>query len=124
MSLTLFLVALRFFLYSILIRPLWILPVELISGFGLSMTYVVMASFSSVLALPGTESTVQAIFGAIFDGLGVYKIFCSYFSIVQHTIMMHVNGNLWYCFNLQVYRQQEYLAESFTINIMDLFYLV
>lgn len=79
MSLILFLVALRFFLYSILIHPWWILPIEVISGFGLSMTYVVIASFSSVLALPGTESTVQATFSAIFDGLGVYKVFVHFF---------------------------------------------
>lgn len=84
MSLVLLLLALPFFCYSILVRPWWVLPVELISGFGFSITYVVTASCCNVIALPGTEATVQALFSAIFEGLGMYLVnsmLCSVFRL-------------------------------------------
>lgn len=58
------------FFYAMLRSPLWVLPIELVSGFTFSMCYVIIASYSSFITIPGTESTVQSLFGAMFDGLG------------------------------------------------------
>lgn len=70
MSIVLFACTIRMFMYSILTAPLWVLPIELLSGFTFSICYVVVASYSSLITISGTESTVQALFGAMFDGLG------------------------------------------------------
>lgn len=72
MSVVLLACSVRMFLYAMLISPLWILPVELISGFKFSMCYVIIASYLSFITIPGTESTVQSLFGAMFDDLGSY----------------------------------------------------
>lgn len=70
MSLVLFAISIRFLGYSLLTKPVWVLPVELVNGFAFSMCYVVIASYSNLIAPLGTESTVQALFSALFDGLG------------------------------------------------------
>lgn len=73
MTIVLIACALRMFSYSNLPAPVWVLPVELISGFTFSMCYVLIATYSSLITIPGTESTVQGLFGAMFDGLGGYS---------------------------------------------------
>lgn len=70
MSLVLFAISIRMLGYSLLEKPVWVLPIELINGFAFSMCYVVIASYSNVIARVGTESTIQALFSALFDGLG------------------------------------------------------
>ena len=72
MTIVLIACAVRMFSYANLPAPIWVLPVELISGFTFSMCYVLIASYSSLITIPGTESTVQGLFGAMFDGLGAY----------------------------------------------------
>lgn len=72
MTIVLIACAMRMFAYANLPGPIWVLPVEFISGFTFSMCYVLTASYSSLITIPGTESTVLGLFGALFDGLGAY----------------------------------------------------
>lgn len=71
MSLVLFAISVRLLGYSLLTRPAWVLPIELVNGFAFSMCYVVIASYSNLIAPRGAEATVQALFSALFDGLGI-----------------------------------------------------
>lgn len=59
MSLVLAGFALRFFLYSILTNPWWVLPIELLNGVTFGVFYSTMASYASIVAPPGTEATIQ-----------------------------------------------------------------
>lgn len=59
MSLILAGFALRFFLYSILSNPWWILPIELLNGVTFGLFHATMASYATVIAPPGTEATIQ-----------------------------------------------------------------
>lgn len=59
MSLVLAGFALRFFLYSILRNPWWVLPIELLNGVTFGVFYSTMASYASIVAPPGTEATIQ-----------------------------------------------------------------
>jgi hypothetical protein len=76
MSLVLFAFGLRFLIYSFLENPWWCLPVELFQGFTFGLFYATMASYASIVALPGTEATVQGTVGAVFEGIGKY--ICGY----------------------------------------------
>lgn len=69
MTLVLFVIGVRFLLYSVLENPWWCLPIELFQAtFGLF--YSTMASYASIVAPPGTEATIQGLVGAIFEGVG------------------------------------------------------
>lgn len=71
MSLVLFAFGIRFLLYSMLTDPWWCLPVELLNGLTFGIFYATMASYASIVAPPGTETTIQGLVGAIFEGVGV-----------------------------------------------------
>lgn len=90
MSLVLFGFGVRFFLYSMLQNPWYVLPIELLNGITFGLFYATMASYASIVAPPGTEATMQVSFppktphsisygfyasqslvGAIFEGVGV-----------------------------------------------------
>lgn len=62
MSLVLAGFALRFFLYSALTNPWWVLPIELLNGVTFGVFYSTMASYASIVAPPGTEATIQVGF--------------------------------------------------------------
>lgn len=62
MSLVLAGFALRFYLYSILTNPWWVLPIELLNGVTFGVFYSTMASYASIVAPPGTEATIQVAF--------------------------------------------------------------
>ncbi|OWR42756.1 hypothetical protein KGM_206793 [Danaus plexippus plexippus] len=71
MTLVLFALGLRFILYSILTNPWWILPIEMFQGITFGMFYPTMTSYANVVSPPGTETTVQGLVGAVFEGVGV-----------------------------------------------------
>ncbi|TMW50215.1 hypothetical protein DOY81_004716 [Sarcophaga bullata] len=71
MSLVLFGFGVRFILYSMLQDPWYVLPIELLNGVTFGLFYATMASYASIVAPPGTETTMQGLVGAIFEGVGV-----------------------------------------------------
>uniref|UniRef100_A0A1B0GG72 Major facilitator superfamily associated domain-containing protein n=1 Tax=Glossina morsitans morsitans TaxID=37546 RepID=A0A1B0GG72_GLOMM len=71
MSLVLFGFGVRFILYSMLQDPWYVLPIELLNGVTFGLFYATMASYASIVAPPGTETTMQGLVGAIFEGIGV-----------------------------------------------------
>lgn len=62
MSLVLLGFGVRFFLYSLLKNPWYVLPVELLNGVTFGVFYATMASYASIVAPPGTEATLQVDF--------------------------------------------------------------
>uniref|UniRef100_A0A0A1XKW3 Major facilitator superfamily domain-containing protein 6 n=1 Tax=Zeugodacus cucurbitae TaxID=28588 RepID=A0A0A1XKW3_ZEUCU len=71
MSLVLFAFGVRFILYSVLVDPWWVLPIEMLNGVTFGIFYSTMASYASIVAPRGTEATMQGLVGAIFEGVGV-----------------------------------------------------
>ncbi|CAH0389794.1 unnamed protein product [Bemisia tabaci] len=70
MSLVLAAFSIRFILISLVVNPWYILPVELLNGLTYGMLTVAMNSYAALIAPPGTESTMQGLVGAIFEGIG------------------------------------------------------
>jgi len=62
--------SLRFFLYSIIKDPVWVLPIELLSGLGFALPYSAMTGYGCILAPEGLKSTVQGLFSTVFQGVG------------------------------------------------------
>ncbi|KAF2352369.1 Major facilitator superfamily associated domain, partial [Trinorchestia longiramus] len=62
---------LRFLLYSVVQNPWLFLPIEVLQGLTFGLFYSTMTSYASVVTLPGTEATMQALVGAAYEGLGV-----------------------------------------------------
>jgi len=60
----------RFFLYSIIKDPLWVLPVELLNGISFTLAFVAGISYAAEVAPTGSEGTVQGLFGMAFHGMG------------------------------------------------------
>ena len=60
----------RLMAYSFLTDPWYALPIELLNGLTLGVYWSTMASYAYLVAPPGTASTLQGIFGAIFEGIG------------------------------------------------------
>lgn len=71
MSLVLLGFGVRFLLYSVLVDPWWVLPIEFMNGITFGIFYSTMTSYASIVAPPGTEATIQGLVGAIFEGVGV-----------------------------------------------------
>lgn len=90
MSLVLGAFGVRLLLYSFLVNPWYVLPIELLNGLTFGIFYSTMTSYASIVAPPGTEATMQVSFlfvfekykskrkikfqglvGAIFEGVGV-----------------------------------------------------
>lgn len=68
MTLVPLLISIRFFLYSVVTNPWWVLPVELFSAtYGLF--YSAMTSHASLVAPPGSKATVLGLVDASF-GIG------------------------------------------------------
>lgn len=59
MSLVLLGFGVRFFLYSVLSNPWYVLPIELMNGVTFGVLYATMASYASIIAPSGTEATMQ-----------------------------------------------------------------
>lgn len=63
--------AARFFLYSIIRNPIWVLPVELLNGITYALTYSAAISYAAILAPPGAEGTLQGVVGTAQMGIGL-----------------------------------------------------
>ncbi|XP_063373911.1 major facilitator superfamily domain-containing protein 6 [Cydia amplana] len=70
MTIVLFAFGVRFILYSLLSNAWWVLPIEMFQGITFGMFYPTMASYAKVVSPLGTETTVQGLTGAIFEGVG------------------------------------------------------
>lgn len=70
MSLVLFAFGVRFILYSFLTNAWWALPIEMFQGITFGMFYPTMTSYANIVSPPGTETTVQGLVGAVFEGVG------------------------------------------------------
>ncbi|XP_073973876.1 sugar baby transporter isoform X3 [Rhodnius prolixus] len=88
MTLVLFVLGVRFLLYSVLTNPWWCLPIELLNGLTFGLFYAAMTSYASIVALPGTESTTQGLVGAVFEGIGV-----SLGSFIGGLLINHYSGS-------------------------------
>lgn len=109
MSLVLFAFGVRFILYSVLVDPWWVLPIEMLNGVTFGIFYSTMASYASIVAPRGTEATMQVsvlmygeqktaahisstlpqgLVGAIFEGVGV-----SMGSLIAGNLFAAVSGS-------------------------------
>ncbi|XP_066250282.1 major facilitator superfamily domain-containing protein 6 [Euwallacea similis] len=70
MSLVLFTLGVRFILYSVIENPWWFIPIECSNGLTYGVFYACMASYASIIAPIGTETTMQGMVGAVFEGVG------------------------------------------------------
>lgn len=66
--------AVRFFLYSIITNPVWVLPVEMLNGVTYALAYSAAASYAAQIAPPGAEGTLQALLGTALMGFGTYQL--------------------------------------------------
>lgn len=69
-SLTFFTFGTRFFLYSIIRNPIFVLPVELLNGVTFALAYSAAMSYAAHIAPVGTEGTIQGLVGACINGIG------------------------------------------------------
>ncbi|XP_055949588.1 uncharacterized protein LOC129983910 [Argiope bruennichi] len=60
----------RFFWYSYLCNPWYVLPAEGLSGITYGLFYPAVAVYAKLSAKPGTEATTQAVLFAAHEGLG------------------------------------------------------
>lgn len=70
MSFSLLAFSIRFYLYSIITNPLWILPVEFINGITFGLFYAVLMSYSRIIAPPNAVTTFIGLSGALTEGVG------------------------------------------------------
>lgn len=61
----------RFFIYSIIEDPLWVLPVELTNGITFALAFVAGISYAAEVAPSGSEGTLQGLFGMAYHGIGI-----------------------------------------------------
>ncbi|CAI6363529.1 unnamed protein product [Macrosiphum euphorbiae] len=71
LSLVFFAFTVRFFLYSIITNPVWVLPVEVLNGITYALAYSAVISYAAELAPVGAEGTLQGIVGTASEGIGV-----------------------------------------------------
>ncbi|XP_055373887.1 major facilitator superfamily domain-containing protein 6-like isoform X2 [Condylostylus longicornis] len=62
--------AIRMFYYSLMTNPWWVLPVEVLNGVTFGLCWTTMSSYANIIALPGTEATLQGLVGVLFEGVG------------------------------------------------------
>lgn len=70
-SLVFFTFAVRFFLYSYIQNPLWVLPVELLNGITFALAYSAAISYVTHVAPPGAEGMFQGVLGTFIQGVGM-----------------------------------------------------
>lgn len=70
MALGLFAFALRFYLYSVITNPIWILPVEFLNGITFGLCHAVLLAYARFIAPQSSATTVVALSGALFEGVG------------------------------------------------------
>ncbi|GFU06644.1 major facilitator superfamily domain-containing protein 6 [Nephila pilipes] len=70
LTLSLLAYCIRFFWYSQLDNPWYVLPIEWTHGITYGVFYTSIATYAKMSAKPGTETTTQAVIFATYDGLG------------------------------------------------------
>lgn len=73
-SLVFFTFSVRFFLYSVIKDPVWVVPVELLNGVTFALAYSAAISYAARLAPVGAEGTLQGIVGTASMGIGLQFI--------------------------------------------------
>ncbi|XP_026804101.1 major facilitator superfamily domain-containing protein 6-like isoform X1 [Rhopalosiphum maidis] len=71
MALGLFTFAIRFYLYSIITNPIWILPIEFTNGITFGLCHAVMMEYAKLVAPASAVTTVVGFSGALFEGVGI-----------------------------------------------------
>lgn len=74
MTLGFFVFTVRFYLYSIITNPLWIVPVELLNGITYGLCHAVLIAYARIIAPPSTATTLVGFAGALYEGVGKYWI--------------------------------------------------
>lgn len=64
----------RFFFYSIMTNPIWVLLIELFYGMVYALGRAVMISYSRIISPPSTNSTILGLVG-FFDCIGELFLF-------------------------------------------------
>ncbi|XP_046440617.1 major facilitator superfamily domain-containing protein 6-like isoform X4 [Daphnia pulex] len=70
MTMILLVMGIRLLAYSYLVNPWYTLPIDLLNGLTLGVYWSTMASYANLIAPPEATSTLQGIFGALFEGIG------------------------------------------------------
>lgn len=87
--------SIRFYLYSVITNPLWILPVELFNGITYGLCHAVLIAYARIIAPPSTATTLVGFSGALFEGVGECRFFSYYFLIFVfsfiHIVSVYVN---------------------------------
>jgi len=99
MALGLFAFALRFYLYSMITNPIWILPVEFINGMTFGLCHAVLVAYARFIAPKNSATTVVAFTGALFEGVGKHNnVFHSSLSHIKCTYTRNVMMCLQYVY--------------------------
>jgi len=69
MSIVLLAITVRFFIYSIMTNPVWVLLMETLNGMMYALGRAVMVSYSRLISPPSTNHTVLGLVG-LFDCIG------------------------------------------------------
>lgn len=72
MSLGLLAFSVRFYLYSVITNPVWILPVEFVNGITFGLFHAVLMSYARIIAPENAVTTLVGISGSLFEGVGTY----------------------------------------------------
>lgn len=110
-SLMFFTFAVRFFLYSIIEHPVWVLPVELLNGVTFALAYSAAILYAAHLAPPGTEGTLQGIVGTTYNGIGLSVIsninVFNIFIFIYMTILLIIMIIIFFirCCSWRIYRR-------------------
>lgn len=81
MSLVLFAFTVRFFFYSNMTNPVWVLLIEILNGMAYALGRAVMVSYSRRISSPSAHHTVLGLVG-LFDCIGECNlIVCIYNSL-------------------------------------------
>lgn len=83
-SLMFFTFSVRFFLYSVIKNPVWVLPVELLNGITFALAYSAAISYAAHLAPVGVEGTFQGIVGTASLGIGLDLFYQRPISFTRH----------------------------------------
>jgi len=62
-------------MYYIITNPIWVIPVEMLSGLGFALPYSAMTSYGALIAPENLKGTVQGLIGTVFQGVGKYHLY-------------------------------------------------
>lgn len=110
MSIVLLGIGVRYTLYSFLLNPWWVLPIELMNGVTFGLFYATMASYASIVAPPGTEATIQVRFFFVqIVPPFLYVHNCYYFLLLLIIVLTNLYFLTWFDFLFR----NKYTTQSF-----------